>query len=723
MLALRSQSARAVRSLRLTSSSLVAHAAPRYPILRPRRLPSSLVRVRPFHVSAVRLQNAVGAAVNAEGNDAGEINTFRDLAEHGLVDDALASRITDDMNINQMTDVQRLTIPAGLEGTDLVAQAKTGTGKTLAFLVPVLQNILRQVPEAKDRMSSRRPTPSDVRAIIISPTRELAEQIAVEAMKVTNKTGIVVQTAVGGTQKRQSLYQMQRQGCHLLVGTPGRLKDLLSDPQSRVRAPALQSLVLDEADRLLDQGFWTAIQDIMELLPPREQVDRQTLMFSATIPEEVVSLVERTMKPNFEFVRTVQDGEQPTHERVPQRLVKMAGLENAMPTLLELCTRAKAEAPPDQPFKAIVFQSTTASVGLAATVFRNLRAPGTGIFSEHPLHPTKIIEMHSRLTQAERTRAAADFRAASSAILFSSDVAARGMDFPNVTHVIQLGMPQTREDYIHRLGRTARGNKTGEGWLLVSELQLKGARSRIRGLPLEPNNSLETASVRFDEPSMIPSSVARTMTQVREAAQVAPRAMKSKAYMSYLASDSYLEKEDMVRAINSMSKHAWGMEQPPSISPNLVGKLGLSHVPGVRVGREEEDGDRRGRLRALIVAGATHLKPFEVLIPVLEKAEVAVMLQEVIVSEAEVAREVTDLEVETTEEGEIEEVDMVVVEDEMVKALAGGEEGEPQEEVIQRVPTLFDPTLDKEDEFPTSIPNLHQSSSSFETFPSSRPFL
>ncbi len=119
MLALRSHSTRAVRALRLTSSSLAAQAVPRYPILRPRRLPTSLVRVRPFHISAARLQHAVGAAVDAEGNDAGEITTFRDLAEQGLVDDVLASRITDDMNINQMTDVQRLTIPAGLQGTDL----------------------------------------------------------------------------------------------------------------------------------------------------------------------------------------------------------------------------------------------------------------------------------------------------------------------------------------------------------------------------------------------------------------------------------------------------------------------------------------------------------------------------------------------------------------------------------------------------------------------------
>src|SRR5699024_10117466 len=141
-----------------------------------------------------------------------------------------------------------------------------------------------------------RTSASDIRAIIISPTRELAEQIAAEARKVAGSTGVIVQTAVGGTRKREGLRAIQERGCHILVGTPGRLHDIFSDPYSGVSAPKLSALVLDEADRLLDIGFYPVIQDIQSLLPNRNEVDRQTLMFSATLPQGVLSMVKDTMK-------------------------------------------------------------------------------------------------------------------------------------------------------------------------------------------------------------------------------------------------------------------------------------------------------------------------------------------------------------------------------------------------------------------------------------------
>ena len=144
----------------------------------------------------------------------------------------------------------------------------------------MVQNTLKSL-EAEPRVTNRRSvTSKDIRSIIISPTRELAEQIAQEAMKVTRGTGVVVQAAVGGTQKREKLQAIRREGCHLLVGTPGRLKDILSDPMSGVEAPRLSSFVLDEADRLLDDGFAPDIEEITQLLPNRRDVDRQTLLFS-----------------------------------------------------------------------------------------------------------------------------------------------------------------------------------------------------------------------------------------------------------------------------------------------------------------------------------------------------------------------------------------------------------------------------------------------------------
>jgi superfamily II DNA/RNA helicase len=196
-----------------------------------------------------------------------------------------------------------MTIEVPLLTSNSVAQARTGTGKTLGFLLPTIQNILRANPELAHRQRYSRARPSDIRAIIISPTRELAEQIAVEADKLCYATDLRVQVAVGGSNKRMMLNKMQREGCHLLVATPGRLNDLLTDPYSGVRADKTTTLVLDEADRLLDDGFSTEIEAIIDLLPNRDHVDRQTLLFSATMPREVMHLVRRTLKPNFHFFK------------------------------------------------------------------------------------------------------------------------------------------------------------------------------------------------------------------------------------------------------------------------------------------------------------------------------------------------------------------------------------------------------------------------------------
>jgi ATP-dependent RNA helicase MSS116 len=268
--------------------------------------------------------------------------------------------ITGPMGLETMTEVQIKTINETLKGTDTVAQAKTGTGKTLAFLLPVLQNIISIDPDLGERAANRRSkrtTADDIRALIISPTRELAEQIAAETQKLVANTSLIVQTAVGGTQKSMGLRAIQQQGCHILVGTPGRLKDILSDPYTRVEAPDLSALVFDEADRLLDQGFWPEIQEIMRLLPTPAEKDRQTMMFSATIPKEVVSLVRSTLKPGFQFVKCVADDEDPTHGNVTQRIVRLNGFENSLPALTELCSRCVEESqqPGGKPFKAIVF--------------------------------------------------------------------------------------------------------------------------------------------------------------------------------------------------------------------------------------------------------------------------------------------------------------------------------------------------------------------------------
>ena len=417
---------------------------------------------------------------------------------------------------------------------------------------------------------------------------------------MVRNTGVVVQTAVGGSSKRQGLQKIKSEGCHILIGTPGRLNDLLSDTYSGIRAPNLSAFVLDEADRLLDQGFAPEIQNISQLLPDRREVDRQTLMFSATVPQEVMHIVDQTMKPNYKFVRTVQEGEQQTHEKVPQKIVEVAGFENLMPSLVELCKRELARKDREMPFKAIVYFNATAEVALASRVFQSLRAPGATPFDRHLLFPTSIVEIHAKLTQESRTRSAHIFRTAKSSILLSSDVTARGMDFPDVTHVIQVGLPTSRDTYIHRVGRTARGNKNGEGWLFVTPLEHREATARLQRLPLKPDRTLETATVDMTKDAQLPANVAQTLTQVISATKDAPMELKAKAYLATLGYFSwYPRKQDLLDAMNRRSTYGWGLTSPPTISASLAQKLNLSRLNGINIAArgfsDRGDGDHAGR--------------------------------------------------------------------------------------------------------------------------------
>lgn len=485
-----------------------------------------------------------------------------------------------------------------------LAQAKTGTGKTLAFLLPVLQNIFKDptLEENRSRFRQSRSSASDIRAIVISPTRELAEQIAVEARKVAGSTGVIVQTAVGGTRKREGLQAIQRQGCHILVGTPGRLHDIFSDPYSGVSAPKLSAFVLDEADRLLDIGFAPVIEEIQGLLPNRDTVDRQTLMFSATLPREVLRMVKQTMKPNFKFVKGVQDDEEPTHMTVPQKAVFLHGMENQLPAILDLSKQCvekhRIDPYTNKPFKAIVYFNSTAEVNLAHQAFCGLRTDPTDIYSDPPLPNVNLVEMHSRLTQAQRTRNSDKFRRSKSAILFSSDVTARGMDFPDVTHVIQIGVPRDRESYVHRLGRTARANKTGEGWTFLTDLEYKDFKTKLHGLPIkEDSTSVPSAHVDMTQESQqLSPSVATTLTQVGQAFKVVPYSEKAKTYQAYLGIFGFVrDKRELIRSMNNMAQFGWRLSEAPRVSSFLARKLGLDRVPGMNLSSEptpDESSDR-----------------------------------------------------------------------------------------------------------------------------------
>jgi len=482
-------------------------------------------------------------------------------------------------------------------------QAKTGTGKTFAFLLPLIQRIRATTIALKSRtrVDLRAPpgeqgTNADVRAIIVSPTRELAQQIQVDAKFLTQGTGIITQLAVGGSGKRESLASIRTMGCHILVATPGRLHDILSDPLADISTKNLEMLVLDEADHLLDQGFAEAIYDIIKLLPAREDhvgntgKPRQTLLFSATIPDKVLSMAKKTMRRGHKFLQMVEKGEAATHEKVQQHLVKCRGLENQLPALVELLKReieavVKSEGTenPLQPFKAIIFFTAVRPVMLFTAALRNLnRGHGDG-GSMRPFHPAGIYEIHSRLTQPGRTRAAEGFRNVKSGILLSSDVTARGMDFPGVTHVIQMGAPKSMETYIHRIGRTARGDSSGVGYLFLADMEYPDAMRELRGLPLEPNNSLVTAGIDLGAEQELPKHALEIFTSVLEANRgIDPYEMKN-TYMSLIGCYGYIQKPLLANSLNRLATLGWGLPSPPEISRMLASKLGIESHHGFHV--------------------------------------------------------------------------------------------------------------------------------------------
>ncbi|KAI1377803.1 DEAD-domain-containing protein [Hypoxylon crocopeplum] len=530
-------------------------------------------------------QESAAAHSHAETEDSPaslyEITRFEDLRKLG-VNERIVRSITEDMGYEKMTDVQSLTINPALKGVDLVAQAKTGTGKTLGFLIPVLQRILEADPALADRAAIRRASSEDIRAIILSPTRELAEQIGVEARKVTRHTGIVVQTAVGGTRKREALAKMQHEGCDILVATPGRLHDILSDSYAHVAAPRLQAFVLDEADRMLDVGFADAIRDILDVLPPIEEVDRQTLLFSATIPRDVVRLAKNMVKTdNFEFVQTISPDDAPTHEKVPQHLVTVPSYENWFPAIMEIAYQAIRRAQEDPtalPFKAIVFFSSTATVQFANLVFRRtqLGRPRSGVH---------VLDIHSKLSQHQRTRHADTFRRAQSGILLSSDVTARGMDFPNVSHVIQVGLPPDRDQYIHRIGRTGRAGNAGEGWLILAKDEIQEARRRLPGLPIKPNRGLKTAEHVVGQ-GPPPQEVAHLFEDISRAYGNTTPEDFDQVYNALLGQKfgRELQADDVVTLLNNWALNGLGRSEPPLVSEKMVRNRGLSRVSGLNIG-------------------------------------------------------------------------------------------------------------------------------------------
>ena len=374
---------------------------------------------------------------------------FADLAKENLIHPVMLQTITEDLKFDHMMPVQAATLHDLLANrVDCLAQAKTGTGKTIAFLLPAIQTLI-----------NRKRTPGqNISLLVISPTRELALQIAKEANGLLRRLPQYrTCVAIGGTNKGSEEKAIFK-GCDILVGTPGRLFDHLSDERIRDKFNSLDTLVLDEADRLLDMGFMNALRDIVKCLPDKEKSNRQGMLFSATIAPHVEKVAHLVLSKGYKFISTIPEGEVQTHERVPQGLVTVPTFSDVAAGLVG-CIKSECAIEGVDTFKTIVFAPTAALADFYVAVLE--KVPGI----------PKVSVLHSRVSQSKRTNTTNEFRNCKSGILVATDVVARGMDFPAVTNVFQVGIPSDKESYIHRLGRTGRAGAEGRGTLIVTQAE------------------------------------------------------------------------------------------------------------------------------------------------------------------------------------------------------------------------------------------------------------
>lgn len=345
------------------------------------------------------------------------------------------------------TPIQSAVIPFVMNGDDLIGCADTGTGKTAAFLLPILNRMLRAREAAPEERGF-------TRVLILAPTRELAGQIEDDVQGFTYHTDLTSVAVYGGV-PMDPQERALKSGVDIVVATPGRLMDHMRN--KAVNFDKLDTLVLDEADRMMDMGFWPDVRRIVAALP--DAAARQTLLFSATMPEDVMKLADEVVR-NAKFVQVGSAGG-------PARSITHAIEEVAASEKTEWLARfLRRTAGP-----VLVFVRTKSG---AERLARRLASAGL-----------KAAALHADRTQAQRTQAIEGFRSGSYRVLVATDVAARGLDIDGITHVVNYEVPSNRETYVHRVGRTGRAEATGTALTLVAPEELRTLQALQRSVGLE----------------------------------------------------------------------------------------------------------------------------------------------------------------------------------------------------------------------------------------------
>ncbi|MFZ4119535.1 MAG: DEAD/DEAH box helicase [Polynucleobacter sp.] len=421
----------------------------------------------------------------AESSDSPVSITFADFGLDPRIQKAIGEQ-----GYNTPTPIQAQAIPHVLAGKDLMGAAQTGTGKTAAFVLPIIQKLL------PGSSSSASPARHPIRALVLTPTRELAVQVSENAANYSRHTDLRSTVVFGGVDMQPQVAQL-RSGIEILIATPGRLLDHLGSKTANLSQ--VEILVLDEADRMLDMGFLPDLQRIINLIPAQ----RQTLLFSATFSPEIKKLAQSYLR-NPVTVEVARQNAAADTVRQVVHLVSAADKQRAITTILEARTRQGLSR------QCIIF--TNSRLG-CAKLSRALERDGI-----------KAGAIHGDKSQGERTLTLDAFKSGTIEALVATDVAARGLDIPAMPCVINHELPYNAEDFIHRIGRTGRAGSTGDAIALVDDGEKrllddieKLMKRKLQVMPLPELKGGKTADPFFYKPYQVGAAPAGAVQAVPKA--------------------------------------------------------------------------------------------------------------------------------------------------------------------------------------------------------------
>jgi len=499
-----------------------------------------------------------------------------------------------DAGVAELTPIQTGVLPHVLAGSDVLAKAKTGTGKTFAFLVPTVERLLRSdaaaLPGGVD----------PVRALVLSSARELGNQIASQAEKLTaGLSSFTTETIMGGssiTPQRERLDPiLVGSSCKyggridLMIATPGRLIEHLNTTAGfAARLAGCELLILDECDQLLDGGFQQDIETIVAVLP----TTRQTLCFSATVPEKMLDVLGLAMRAAHVTVDCVGDAP-PSHALIAQTVV-VHSLERSLLALYASIRAEMLSRPTD--YKILAFLPTARQASFCTAMLEELGLD--------------VLQIHSRRTATERTAASDTFRQKTQQVLLSSDVSARGVDYPDVTLVLQVGAPSSRDIYVQRVGRTGRAGRAGAATLLLCAYE-QGFMTHLEGLPIKV---VQSAGATAEAAEIA------DLARVREAAARVPDELATQTYRAWIVAMNgqrkalKWSKTEIVANANLYAREVLGRSVVPTLPKKTAVEHGLLGLAGLTIDDSPSASDVAAEAAAAAAAAEAAAPAYELAI-------------------------------------------------------------------------------------------------------------